>query len=65
LQVLFQNESSATLLARIIGIVGPIKAEMLDMGHNTHKYFTKNYVLYEQNKVFFFFPQRLLFVSNP
>jgi serine/threonine protein kinase len=48
--VLFQNESSATLLARIIGIVGPIKAEMLDMGHNTHKYFTKNYVLYEQNK---------------
>lgn len=48
--VLFQNESSATLLARIIGTVGPIEAEMLDMGHDTHKYFTKDYVLYEQNK---------------
>lgn len=48
--VLFQNESSATLLARIIGIVGPIEAEMLDMGHDTLKYFTKNYMLYEQNQ---------------
>lgn len=48
--VLFQNESSATLLARIIGIVGPIDTEMLDMGHNTLKYFTKDYMLYEQNQ---------------
>lgn len=48
--VLFENESSATLLARIIGTVGPIEAEMLDMGRDTHKYFTKDYVLYEQNK---------------
>jgi len=64
LQVLFQNESSATLLARIIGTVGPIETEMLDMGHNTLKYFTKDYMLYEQNQVFVFLPQILLFVSN-
>lgn len=46
--VLFQNDSLATLLARIIGILGPIDPEMLAKGQDTHKYFTKNHVLYER-----------------
>ncbi|KAH9303056.1 hypothetical protein KI387_014639, partial [Taxus chinensis] len=48
--VLFQSDSSATLLASMIAIVGPIDEEMLVMGHDTHKYFTKTYTLYERNQ---------------
>ncbi|KAJ7562869.1 hypothetical protein O6H91_03G087100 [Diphasiastrum complanatum] len=47
--VLFQNDSLATLLARVIGILGPIDPDMLAKGHDTHKYFTKNHKLYERN----------------
>ncbi|GLJ44721.1 hypothetical protein SUGI_0940390 [Cryptomeria japonica] len=46
--VLFQNDSLATLLARMIGILGPIDPEMLAQGRDTHMYFTKNHVLYER-----------------
>ncbi|XP_052182252.1 uncharacterized protein LOC127794954 [Diospyros lotus] len=48
--VLFQNDSPATLLARVIGIIGPIDQEMLAKGRDTYKYFTKNHMLYERNQ---------------
>ncbi|GFP88472.1 probable serine/threonine-protein kinase dyrk2 [Phtheirospermum japonicum] len=48
--VLFQNDSPATLLARVIGIIGPIQLEMLAKGKDTYKYFTKNHMLYERNQ---------------
>ncbi|GAA0174807.1 protein modifying enzyme [Lithospermum erythrorhizon] len=48
--VLFQNDSPATLLARVLGIVGPIDQGMLAKGTDTYKYFTKNHMLYERNQ---------------
>ncbi|XP_019164399.1 PREDICTED: uncharacterized protein LOC109160567 [Ipomoea nil] len=48
--VLFQNDSPATLLARVIGILGPIDQEMLAKGRDMYKYFTKNHMLYERNQ---------------
>ncbi|BAT72594.1 Dual specificity protein [Vigna angularis] len=48
--VLFQNDSPATLLARVIGIIGPIDQGMLAKGRDTYKYFTKNHMLYERNQ---------------
>ncbi|KAL8224169.1 hypothetical protein R6Q57_019644 [Mikania cordata] len=48
--VLFQNDSPATLLARVIGIISPIDQDMLAKGRDTHKYFTKNQLLYERNQ---------------
>lgn len=48
--VLFQNDSPATLLARVIGIIGPIDQGMLAKGRDTYKYFTKNHMLYEKNQ---------------
>ncbi|KAG9136009.1 hypothetical protein Leryth_015890 [Lithospermum erythrorhizon] len=51
--VLFQNDSPATLLARVLGIIGPIDQTMLAKGKETYKYFTKNHMLYERNQVFF------------
>lgn len=48
--VLFQNDSPATLLARVIGITGPIEQGMLAKGRDTYKYFTKNHMLYERNQ---------------
>ncbi|KAG2667803.1 hypothetical protein I3760_15G132100 [Carya illinoinensis] len=48
--VLFQNDSPATLLARVIGIIGPINQSMLAKGKDTYKYFTKNHMLYERNQ---------------
>ncbi|XP_074280644.1 uncharacterized protein LOC141605667 [Silene latifolia] len=48
--VLFQNDSPATLLARVIGIIAPIDQEMLAKGRDTYKYFTKNHMLYERNQ---------------
>lgn len=50
-QVLFQNDSLATLLARVVGILGPIDLELLAKGRDTHKFFTKNHMLYERNQV--------------
>ncbi|KAL4632938.1 hypothetical protein ACB092_04G086100 [Castanea dentata] len=48
--VLFQNDSPATLLARVIGIIAPIDQSMLAKGRDTYKYFTKNHMLYERNQ---------------
>ncbi|KAJ6818226.1 uncharacterized protein M6B38_407785 [Iris pallida] len=48
--VLFQNDSPATLLARVIGIISPIDQVMLAKGKDTCKYFTKNHMLYERNQ---------------
>ncbi|KAJ0256407.1 Protein kinase superfamily protein [Hirschfeldia incana] len=48
--VLFQNDSPASLLARVMGIVGTIDHEMLTKGRDSHKYFTKNRMLYERNQ---------------
>ncbi|CAE5964008.1 unnamed protein product [Arabidopsis arenosa] len=50
LQVLFQNDSPASLLARVMGIVGSFDNEMLTKGRDSHKYFTKNRMLYERNQ---------------
>lgn len=49
--MLFQNDSPATLLARVIGIIGQIDQGMLAKGRDTYKYFTKNHMLYERNQV--------------
>ncbi|XP_010537517.1 PREDICTED: uncharacterized protein LOC104812183 [Tarenaya hassleriana] len=48
--VLFQNDSPATLLARVVGIIGRIDQEMLAKGRDTYKYFTKYHMLYERNQ---------------
>lgn len=48
--VLFQNDSPATLLARVIGIIGSLDQTMLVKGRDTYKYFTKNHMLYERNQ---------------
>ncbi|XP_076902662.1 uncharacterized protein LOC143557489 [Bidens hawaiensis] len=48
--VLFQNDSPATLLARVIGIISPIGQDMLAKGRYTYKYFSKNHMLYERNQ---------------
>ncbi|KAG2254099.1 hypothetical protein Bca52824_084235 [Brassica carinata] len=48
--VLFQNDSPASLLARVMGIIGSIDQEMLRKGRDSHKYFTKNRMLYERNQ---------------
>lgn len=49
--MLFPNEAVVTLLARIIGILGPIDMEMLQNGQETNKYFTDDYDLYYLNEV--------------
>ncbi|XP_077215321.1 uncharacterized protein LOC143849910 isoform X2 [Tasmannia lanceolata] len=49
-EVLFPNDSLELLLARMIGILGPIDMEMLVRGQETHKYFTNDYDLYHMNE---------------
>ncbi|XP_055959944.1 uncharacterized protein LOC126660761 isoform X2 [Mercurialis annua] len=49
-EVLFPNDAVVMILARMIGIVGPIESEMLMRGQDTHKYFTKEYDLYYENE---------------
>ncbi|KAI5072565.1 hypothetical protein GOP47_0012671 [Adiantum capillus-veneris] len=48
--VLFQNDSLATLLARVIGIIEPIMPDMILKGKEAPKYFTKNLMLYDRNQ---------------
>jgi len=43
------------MLAQMIGIIGPIDMEMLELGQETHKYFTDDYDLFTKNEVRFFF----------
>ncbi|XP_061351680.1 uncharacterized protein LOC133296657 isoform X2 [Gastrolobium bilobum] len=40
-EVLFPNDAVVMILARMIGMIGPIDLEMLVKGQETHKYFTK------------------------
>ncbi|GFY84486.1 protein kinase superfamily protein [Actinidia rufa] len=49
-EVLFPNDGLVMLLARLIGILGPIDMEMLENGQETHKYFTEDYDLYFINE---------------
>lgn len=49
--MLFPNDSVAVILARMIGILGPIDEEMLALGQETSKFFTVNYDLYHRNEV--------------
>lgn len=41
------------ILARMIGMLGPIDLDMLVNGQETYKYFTKEYDLFFVNEVFF------------
>lgn len=47
--VLFQNDSLASMLARIIGIVGVFPAYVLQEGRETFKYFTASGLIYQAN----------------
>ncbi|XP_072955125.1 uncharacterized protein [Typha angustifolia] len=49
-EVLFTNDSVVMMLARMIGIIGPIDMEMLAVGQEVHKYFTEDYDLYYKNE---------------
>jgi serine/threonine protein kinase len=46
--VLFQNDSVATMLARITGILGPFPPSVLAAGRESGKYFTMSGVCYER-----------------
>lgn len=49
--MLFPNEAVPFLLARMVGLLGPIDKDMLRKGEETHKYFTKEFDLYHKNEV--------------
>jgi len=49
-KVLFHNESISTLLARVVGILGPFDKEILKNARYAHKYFTKTCSLYEKRE---------------
>ncbi|XP_011656413.1 serine/threonine-protein kinase prp4 isoform X1 [Cucumis sativus] len=49
-EVLFPNNAVVMILARMIGLFGPIDLEMLLKGQETHKYFTKEYDLFYINE---------------
>jgi len=47
-RVLFQKDSLATLLARVTGILGEIDDDLLDRGRYSHRFFTKQKILYDR-----------------
>jgi tRNA A-37 threonylcarbamoyl transferase component Bud32 len=49
-QVLFLNDTIHTILARILGILGPIPRHMILGGKYSHRYFTTHGVLYEARR---------------
>ncbi|XP_062207332.1 DYRK-family kinase pom1-like isoform X2 [Phragmites australis] len=49
-EVLFPNEPVSMMLAQMIGIIGPIDMEMLELGQETHTYFTDDYDLFTKNE---------------
>ncbi|KVI04853.1 Protein kinase, catalytic domain-containing protein [Cynara cardunculus var. scolymus] len=49
--ILAELYSVVILLARVIGMLGPIDTEMLESGQETDKYFTKDFDLYHINEV--------------
>jgi len=50
-RVIFQNYSVVTLLARIIGIIGPIPLYMMQKGAFVDKYFSEDGELYENTEI--------------
>ncbi|KAI3721054.1 hypothetical protein L2E82_32057 [Cichorium intybus] len=48
--VLFPNDALVFLLARVIGMLGPIDSDMLARGQETSKYFTNDFDLYRINE---------------
>ena len=44
-----QNDSLATLLARMQGILGNIPLDMLQRGRFSHRYFTRSNVVFERS----------------
>ncbi|XP_072078429.1 uncharacterized protein [Arachis hypogaea] len=50
IKVLFPNDGVVMILARMIGMLGPIDLELLVKGQDTHKYFTKEYDIYYVNE---------------
>eukprot|EP00736_Rhodelphis_marinus_P012857 Rmarinus@m.26310 len=48
--VLFQNDSVATLLARINGIIGPFPKSMMTRGRYVHRFYTKSGILFEKER---------------
>mmetsp|Transcript_5060 Transcript_5060/g.17565 ORF Transcript_5060/g.17565 Transcript_5060/m.17565 type:complete len:324 (+) Transcript_5060:1362-2333(+) len=48
-RMLFQNESAATLLARLVGVLGPVDPKLLARGRYTNKYFTRAGGLFERH----------------
>lgn len=53
--MLFPNDVVVMILARMIGMLGPIDLEMLVKGQETQKYFTKEFDIYYVNEVRFQF----------
>ncbi|GMH04197.1 hypothetical protein Nepgr_006036 [Nepenthes gracilis] len=60
-EVLFPNDGVVMMLARMIGLLGPIDKEMLLRGKETYKYFTEQHDLYriheETNQVEYIDPE--------
>jgi len=61
--VIFLNDSIVTLLARIVGIIGPFPKEMLQTGRYVQKYFTPDGRLFERDDekgtgMFYLLPKR-------
>lgn len=61
-RVLFKNRSIQTMLAKIIGICGFPDREMFMYSRFAHKFFTRDFVLYERcrrdrDKIFFLLPK--------
>jgi hypothetical protein len=46
-----QNDSLATLLARLEGILGPLPSWMVAQGRYSNRYYTRSRQLYERSKV--------------
>lgn len=50
--MLFPNDAIVMILARMIGMLGPIDLDMLVRGQETDKYFTNELDLYHINEVY-------------
>lgn len=59
--MLFPNDGIVTILARIVGMFGPIDLDMLVKGQETDKYFTNELDLYHINEVHILNLSRSLF----
>ena len=50
LACLLQNDSLATLLARLEGILGPLPQHMVRKGRFSHRFYTRQGVIYERSQ---------------